>query len=79
MHKITLRADGNTRIQCNDTRIDIGKNNTIQIYATSGVTVTGTVNVNGDVIADGISLKTHVHGQNSGNHFGGGVDTSGPK
>lgn len=34
----------------------------IAIVAPSGLQITGDVTVTGDVIADGISLKTHVHG-----------------
>lgn len=33
-----------------------------EIVAPAGISITGTVTVQGDVIADGISLKTHVHG-----------------
>ena len=78
-HKLTMKKDGSTVLECNETKITITKDNTIDIVSTAGVSVNGTVTVQGDVIADGISLKNHVHGQNSGNHFGGGVDTSGPK
>jgi len=48
--------------------------NSAAVSVNSGtITVTG-----GDVIADGISLKTHVHAQNNGNDLGGGVNTTPP-
>lgn len=49
----------------------------IDIIAGGTVTITapGSVIVNGDVIADGISLKTHVHGGIKP----GPADTGGPK
>ena len=34
----------------------------VTLVAAGGVAITGTVTVAGDVIADGISLKAHVHG-----------------
>jgi phage baseplate assembly protein V len=34
----------------------------VEISAPGGLSITGTVTVAGDVIADGISLKTHKHG-----------------
>ncbi len=46
-----------------------------EIVAPSGISITGTVTVQGDVIADGISLKGHVHGGIQR----GGSDTDGPK
>ena len=78
-HKITMKKDGSTVMECNTTKITINNDNTIDIVSTAGVNVRGNVNVRGDVIADNISLKNHVHGQNNGSHYGGGVDTSGPK
>ncbi len=62
---IYMKADGS---------IDVKSGNSTISVIDSTVTVTG-----GDVVADGISLKEHVHPQNSGNHFGGGTDTSPPK
>ena len=47
----------------------------VEIIATGGLTIVGTVTVEGDVIADGISLKTHVHG----GVIPGPADTAGPK
>lgn len=47
----------------------------IEIVAPGGIAITGTVTVTGDVIADGISLKTHVHG----GVVPGAADTQGPK
>lgn len=35
---------------------------TLSISATGGITVHGNITVVGDVVADGISLKNHVHG-----------------
>lgn len=46
-----------------------------EIVAPGGIAITGTVTVQGDVIADGISLKDHVHGGVQR----GGSDTGGPK
>ena len=77
-HNITLKADGSTVMECNTTKITINKNNTIDIVSTAGVNVNGTVRVQGDVIADGISLKNaYTPDKIAVTHFGGGVDTSG--
>lgn len=46
-----------------------------EIIAPAGINITGTVTVMGDVIADGVSLKDHVHG----GVVPGGSDTGGPK
>lgn len=46
-----------------------------EIVAPGGISITGNVTVAGDVIADGISLKTHVHG----GIVKGGSDTERPK
>lgn len=46
-----------------------------EIVAPAGIRITGTVTVEGDVIADGISLKTHVHG----GVLPGGAKTAGPQ
>jgi|GEM_PF-5047050 len=35
--------------------------NGVMINASAGITIKGTVNVQGDIIADGISLKSHTH------------------
>lgn len=52
---------------------------TAKVDIIGDVTVKGNVTVtSGDVVADGISLKQHTHPQNSGNHFGGGANTSPP-
>lgn len=56
------------------TFIRFNQNQTIDIVANSGVNVTGTITVNGDVIANGISLTNHVH---SG-VMSGGSTTSAP-
>lgn len=45
-----------------------------EIVAPAGISVTGTITVQGDVIADGISLKSHVHG----GVVKGGANTGGP-
>lgn len=45
-----------------DTLIRLNQDRTIDIIATQGINVTGTITVNGDVIANGISLTTHIHG-----------------
>lgn len=45
-----------------DTLIRLNQDRTIDIVATQGINVTGTITVNGDVIANGISLTTHIHG-----------------
>lgn len=44
-----------------------------EIVAPGGIAITGTITVQGDVIADGISLKTHIHGgvQSGGSNTGG--------
>ena len=34
----------------------------VEITASGGLTIIGTVTVQGDVIADGVSLKNHKHG-----------------
>lgn len=47
----------------------------VTLTAPGGVNITGTVTVAGDVVADGISLKTHVHG----GVVAGPADTGGPK
>ena len=67
-----MKADGSIDVKSGNSTINILQSNVNVMEGT--VTVTG-----GDVIADGISLKEHVHPQNSGNHFGGGTDTSPPK
>ena len=46
-----------------------------EIIAPAGIAITGDVTVNGDVIADGISLKSHVHGGVAK----GGSTTAGPQ
>ena len=46
-----------------------------EIVAPGGIAITGDVTVAGDVIADGISLKTHVHG----GVISGGSKTAGPQ
>ncbi|EGG93497.1 hypothetical protein IMCC1989_1153 [gamma proteobacterium IMCC1989] len=54
---------------------------TLNIVAKGGVTINaeeGHVTVNGDVIADGVSLIHHTHPQTGGDHFGGGTDTEKP-
>ena len=38
----------------------------------------GNIHVEGDVIADGISLIHHTHPQNGGDHYGGGTNTGKP-
>lgn len=48
------------------TYIELRQDNTTVINSTAGVQINGTVTVKGDVIADGISLKTHVHTGDSG-------------
>ena len=54
-----------------DTVIHVQPNGTVRIH--------GDVRVSGDVITDkGVSLNNHTHPQNSGNHFGGGTNTSPP-
>ena len=68
--------------------IYMDSNGTINIVAGSGQINIRDSNVNvmssnvnvtdGDVVADGVSLKEHTHPQNSGNHFGGGTNTSAP-
>ena len=55
------------------TKITLDKDGNITVSGTA-ITITGTVTVTGDVVADGISLKTHSHG--NGNN---GDDTTGPK
>jgi len=53
---------------------------TINIIASAGVNITSPLVkvTGGDVFADTISLKTHVHTQNDGNDAGGGVATTPP-
>lgn len=53
-----------------DTYIQFNQNQTINIVSNNGINITGTVTVNGDVIANGISLTTHRHG---GVQTGGGT------
>ena len=48
------------------TYIELRQDNTTVINSTGGVQINGTVTVKGDVIADGISLKNHVHTGDSG-------------
>lgn len=46
-----------------------------EIVAPGGIEITGDVTVHGDVVADGISLKTHTHGGVAS----GGSNTAGPQ
>ena len=66
-------AEGDTLIYSEESTILLKRNGDIEIRPAGNVTVIG-----GDVIADGISLKTHTHRQNDGNHFGGGGETDPP-
>ena len=65
--------EGETLIYGGGSTILLKTNGDIEIRPAGDVKVIG-----GDVIADGVSLKSHTHPQNSGNHFGGGVNTSRP-
>ncbi|MDM5147694.1 hypothetical protein NQX30_04825 [Candidatus Persebacteraceae bacterium Df01] len=71
------------KIEMDGVYMTINKNeNTIDITAVKGVTITGPLRVNGKITAaddveilDGVTLKTHKHPQNNGNDFGGGAIT----
>lgn len=72
---ITLYEDG-TRIEYNT------QTKTMTINAAGTINANAkTINVvgdTGDVVVNGISLVNHIHPQNSGNHYGGGANTSKP-
>jgi len=55
--------EGSLCIQTTDgeTAICINKNGKIHIIAKNGLTIDGNVQVNGDVVANGISLVEHIH------------------
>lgn len=55
--------------------LELTQDNKCNLIATSGVNIKGDVTVEGDVIANGISLTKHVHGGVES----GGSNTSGPK
>ncbi len=57
------------------TYIQLNQDGTTIINSTGGVTINGNVAVHGDVVADGISLKSHVHG----GVMSGGSTTGGPQ
>ncbi len=58
----------------NHLRLHLGAGSA-EIVATGGLLITGDVTVTGDVVADGISLKAHVHGGVTP----GGAKTAGPQ
>ena len=61
---VKILVDGNVDFDCSDLNINAE---------------TGTITIgSGDVIASSVSLVNHTHPQNSGNHFGGGTNTSKP-
>lgn len=55
--------------------LELTQDNKCNLIATSGVNIKGDVTVEGDVIANGISLTKHMHGGVES----GGSNTSGPK
>lgn len=69
---VTADIDGTTNITCPTSNI---KGN---VNITGNLTISGTSTADGDHISAGISGKGHTHPQNSGNHFGGGANTSSP-
>jgi len=69
-----IHVKGNVNIVVdNDATVTVGDNATVTVGNTLYATAP-----NGDVYVDGVSLVNHTHPQNSGNHFGGGTDTSPP-
>ncbi len=58
----------------NHFRMNLGSG-TAEIVAPGGISIVGTVTVVGDVVADGVSLKSHRHG----GIVKGASDTEGPK
>lgn len=55
-------ADGVTRLEFPDGAAFEVSGGAVSIVAPGGISIIGTVTVQGDVIADGVSLKTHLHG-----------------
>lgn len=63
--QLTINAVG--EVSVNASKVNVSAK---QINVTGGA---------GDVVVNGISLINHTHPQNSGNHFGGGANTSKPQ
>lgn len=74
-HALTVDKVANVTINASD-KITL---NTPLVECTNDVHIKNLSTADGDHISAGISGKGHTHGQNAGDHFGGGASTTPPR